>query len=202
MIPRAKRLQSIGFTSLLVDLQAHGETPGKMITFGFLESTGAAQALAYLRDQLSCRKIVAIGQSLGGASLLLGNQQIQADALVLESVYPSIEKAVENRLALRFGAIGTLAAPLLYRQIPWRAGITLDDLRPVDAARRLRIPVLIAGGSEDTRTTVADSKLIYDAIPVGSKHFWIVEGAAHQDLFLYNPENYQRRFEDFIDSAF
>ena len=37
MVTRAKLLQHHGYSVLLVDLQAHGETPGKQITFGALE---------------------------------------------------------------------------------------------------------------------------------------------------------------------
>lgn len=82
-----------------------------------------------------------------------------------------------------------------------RSNISLADLQPSDAARNLGIPVLIAGGSEDQHTTAEDSQRLYDAIPPGNKYLWLVEGAAHQDLFLFNPEHYTRRFEEFIELA-
>src|SRR5262245_12218102 len=41
MIERARLLRGAGYSSLLIDLQAHGETPGSHITFGHLESANA-----------------------------------------------------------------------------------------------------------------------------------------------------------------
>ena len=37
MVARARFLKKSGFASLLIDLQAHGETQGEKITFGFRE---------------------------------------------------------------------------------------------------------------------------------------------------------------------
>lgn len=105
MIGRAFFLKEMGIPSLLIDLQAHGETPGEEITFGIRESVDAANGVQFLKTAKQCGQVVAIGQSLGGASALLGNGPIQVDALVLESVYPTIEEAVQDRLEMRLGRL-------------------------------------------------------------------------------------------------
>lgn len=197
MAPRALMLRDLGLTSLAIDLQAHGETPGAMITFGHREAQDASNGVAYLRG-LGCRKVLVIGQSLGGAAALLGDGPVAADAFVLESVYPTIEDAVANRLAIRFGAAGRLAAPLLYLQILVRTGAASAQLRPIDAVGRLRAPLLVAGGTLDRQTPPGETRRLFEAAP-GPKTLWLVDGAAHQDLHAYDPVQYRARLAAFIN---
>ena len=197
MAARARFLHEASITSLTIDLQAHGETPGEMITFGYRESLDARNGVEFLRAQ-GCRTVVAIGQSLGGAAALLGDGPVAADGIVLESVYPTIEDAVSNRLAMRLGSLGRIAAPALYLQIPMRTGIGRDDLRPVDAMRKLHVPVLVAGGTKDMQTPPEETRRMFDAAP-GNKALWLVDGAAHEDLYAFDPVQYKARLMAFID---
>lgn len=198
MAGRATFLRDAGWTSLAIDLQAHGETPGEMITFGYREASDARNGIAYLRKQ-GCGTVVAIGQSLGGAAALLGSGPVAADGFVLESVYPTIEDAVANRLAVRFGGLGRLAAPLLYWQIPLRSGVGCEELRPVQAIRKIQVPVLVAGGTRDSQTPAEETRRLFDAVG-GAKTLWLVEGAIHEDLYDFNPAEYRLRLLRFLDT--
>lgn len=200
MINRAKFLHEMGITSLSIDLQAHGETPGWEITFGLKESVDAANGMTYLRNNESCQKVVAIGQSLGGASALLGKGPINADALVLESVYPTIEEAVEDRLETRFGKLGRLAAPLLYEQIPMRINASLDELHPINAIKKVTVPVLIIGGTSDQSTKLDETQRMFDSA-TSEKELWLVDGAAHEDMFAFAPNAYKEKITDFLSKA-
>jgi uncharacterized protein len=197
LINRSKFLHELGISSLLIDLQAHGETPGDIITFGIKESIDARNGVDYLRNIKSCQKIFAIGQSLGGASALLGNGPINVDALILESVFPTIEDAVRNRIEARIGAIGKIAAPLLYWQIPLRTTASLSDLKPINVLPKLSIPVFIISGSIDKHTTAEETIRMFNAAKE-PKQLWIVEGAAHQDLFAFNQKLYKEKIMKFI----
>jgi uncharacterized protein len=197
MAGRAAFLRDAGWTALAIDLQAHGETPGEMITFGHREANDARNGIAYLRT-LGCGTVVAIGQSLGGAAALLGNGPVAADAFVLESVYPTIEDAVANRLAMRFGGLGRFAAPLLYWQIPLRTGVGREELRPLQAIRKIQVPVLVAGGTRDRQTPADETRRLFDAVG-GAKTLWLVEGAIHEDLYDFNRAEYRLRLLRFLD---
>ncbi len=197
MIKRSVYLKDNGITSLLIDLQGHGETPGSEITFGLKESRDAANGLRYLQEKEHCDKVVAIGQSLGGASALLGDGPVKVNALILESVYPTIEEAVEDRLEIRFGKLGRLAAPLLYWQIPLRINTSLDDLKPIDALKKVKVPVFIISGTKDQHTKVNETQRLYEAANE-TKQLWLVDGAAHEDLFSYAPAEYQAKVMSFI----
>jgi uncharacterized protein len=196
MIRRARLLQERGFAVLLFDFQAHGESPGKHITFGHLEAMDAAAAVAFLRQRLPDERVGAIGTSLGGAAAVLGVQPLRLDALVLESVYPDINAALANRLRASLGPIAgrvftPLLTPMFETLLPPILGIQLGDLRPIDRVGTVTAPVLIASGTADDRTPISEARDLFERAPE-PKQFWAVQGAGHVDLEAYAPDDYRR----------
>jgi pimeloyl-ACP methyl ester carboxylesterase len=57
MVGRARFLSAAGYTVLLFDFQAHGESPGRQITFGYLESRDARAAVQFLRANAPGEKL-------------------------------------------------------------------------------------------------------------------------------------------------
>ncbi|MGB5561020.1 MAG: alpha/beta fold hydrolase [Sedimenticolaceae bacterium] len=198
MLDRARFLFAAGYSVLLIDLQAHGETPGQQITFGYRESFDVDAAVNYLNDRLGGRPIGVIGVSLGGAAALLGELPVDADAVVLEGVYSSIEQAVGNRIAIRLGELGHWLAPLLVWQIEPRLSVRPDELEPISAIRRLDAPVMIIAGTEDRRTRLNESKALYLRAK-SPKRLWLINGARHEDFHRHSPTDYKRQVLDFFD---
>ena len=117
MVARARFLHALGYSVLLPDFQAQGESGGTRITFGALESLDVEAAISFLRECCPGERVGIIGVSLGGAAALLGSGKLPADAYVLESVYPTIRQALEARLRVWLGPLGVLsgliASPVL-----------------------------------------------------------------------------------------
>ncbi len=190
MLERARFLKRAGFAVLLIDLPSHGESSGERITFGWREAEGVKAALAFLRQQLPGERIGVIGVSLGAASLVLARDLAAPDAAVLESMYPAIEDAVGDRLALYLGSPARHLSPLLLWQLPLRTGIGIAQLRPEAVLPALKIPLLIASGSADTRTPWHETQRLY-AVAGEPKQLWKVDGADHVDLHAYAPGAYE-----------
>ena len=197
MLSRARLLREHGFAILLVDLQAHGESPGDAITFGWRESEDARAALGWLRRNAQAPRVGVVGCSLGGASVLLGPQPAGFDAVVLEAVYPRLDTAVENRIRLRLGPLAPVLSPLLLLQLRPRLGIDPTGVQPIDGIGRLGAPVLVAAGSADRHTSLAESQEMFAAAREPRK-LWVVEGAAHQDFLAYDPRGYEREVVTFL----
>jgi pimeloyl-ACP methyl ester carboxylesterase len=197
MLPRARLLVRHGFSVALIDLQAHGETPGAAITFGWRESADVRSAVAWLRREAAGRRIGVIGCSLGGAAVLLGPQPVGVDAVVLEAVYPRFGRAIENRIRIRLGRLAPLVTPLLLVQLGPRLNVSPAGLEPIRSVGRLGAPVLVVGGSRDQHTTAAESEDLFRAA-VEPKRLWLVEGARHQDLLAYDPAGYESRVVGFL----
>jgi pimeloyl-ACP methyl ester carboxylesterase len=197
MLPRAQLIVDQGFSVLLIDLQGHGETPGKAITLGWRESADVQAAHEWLKRTAPTRRIGVIGCSLGGAAVLLAPQPSGFDAVVLEAVYPRVGRAVENRIRIRLGPLARLLAPLLLVQLQPRLHISPQDLEPIRSIGRLGSPVLVVAGSRDEHTTLAESEELFQAA-AQPKHLWIVNGARHQDFLSFDPTGYKSNVVGFL----
>ena len=199
MLGRARMLAGHGYSVLLIDLQAHGESPGTAITLGWRESVGVQLASEWIRRQRPGKPLGAIGVSLGGASILLGPSPSGFDAVVLEAVYADARRALQNRMAMRFG---TVAAPLLGKlleaQVKPRLRLSLGQLRPIDHVANLGAPLLVIAGGRDRHTTPAESMALF-ARARAPKRYWVLPDAAHQDFLLADPAGYETRVLAFLD---
>lgn len=196
MLGRARRLHAAGFATLLIDLQAHGESTGETISAGFFERHDVKAAVDFARGRNPTHQIGIIGWSLGGAAALLASP-LQIDAMVLESVYPSISEAVHNRVSRRLGPLHHLLAPTLLLQLKPRLGVSVEQLRPIDHIRVVECPVLVASGDLDTHTTLAETERLFDAAQE-PKQLVIFKGAAHTDLMKSDPIQYERDVIGFL----
>ena len=197
MLGRARLLHDAGFSVLLFDFQANGESPGSHVTFGYLESRDAQAAVDYVRSRLPGERVGVIGTSMGGAAAILAQPALQVDALVVEAVYPDLDRAVANRLSMRFGAPARLVAPVLTLQLRPRLGISTSDLRPIERVGHLPIPKLFIAGSLDEHTPIDESQALFDAASE-PKALWIVDGARHVDFNAFAPDEYKRRVLEFL----
>ena len=197
MLARAELLWSDGFAVLTPDLQAHGESTGKHITYGHRESQDVEVSVRYLRQRFPGLRVGGIGVSLGGAALVLAGGRVEVDAAVLEAVYPTIAEALDNRIRSRVGPLADLLSPLLLAQLEPRLGVRASDLSPVDAIRSMRCPVLIISGTRDVHTTAAQTQALFAAANA-PKELWLVPGAAHVDLIRYDPRGYEDHVLGFL----
>lgn len=197
MIDRGRFLYAAGYAVLLFDFQAHGESRGKQITFGYLESRDSQAAVAFIKQRFPGQPIGIIGVSLGGAAALLARPPLEAQALVLESVFPTIEDATKDRIEWAWCRPARALSPLLTCQFKLRLGISPQDLRPIDRVAEIKTPKLFLAGARDQRTKLGESQALFDRAS-GPKQFFSVEGADHEDLYHYLGAQYERLILDFF----
>lgn len=198
MVSRARFLSAAGYTVLLFDFQAHGESTGERITTGYLESRDARAAVDFVRAAAPGERVGVVGVSMGGAAALLAEPPLDAQAFVLEMVYPTIEQAIDDRLRLNLGPWAVIFRPLLTAQLRLRLGISPEDLHPIDHVGRVAAPKLFIAGAEDRHTTLEESRRLFDAAGE-PKEFWAVEGAHHQDLHALKGREYEGRVLSFLE---
>ena len=197
MLKRADLLCNAGYASLMIDFQGHGESPGEIITAGYRERFDVLAAIKFIRQRFPEQKIAVIGCSLGGAATLMAEPK-GIDVLVLESVYPTITEAINNRLSMYVGPLRHILGPALFLQFQMRLGISPSQLRPIDHLATIGCPVLIASGDCDRHTTLSETRRMFGAAR-SPKQLLVFEGAKHQDLLSYDPDKYQQVIE-FLDA--
>jgi fermentation-respiration switch protein FrsA (DUF1100 family) len=198
MVDRARFLRRAGYSVLLIDFQATGETKGDRITFGWKESHDAIAAVNFIRDAEPASRIAIIGSSLGGVATLLATPPLKVDALILEAVYPTIETATRNRLENYLGQLGRSAAPLLLKQLHMRLGISAGDLRPTDHMANVGCPVFIMSGEKDRNTRPEDTERLFSRAQ-SPKQLWFVPKAGHVDLHKAAGAEYESRLLAFLE---
>jgi fermentation-respiration switch protein FrsA (DUF1100 family) len=167
-------LRRSGYATLLIDFQATGESVGDAITFGWRERFDVLAAVQFLNARMPGRPVAVVAVSLGGAATLLATPPLDVQAAVLEAVYPSVDRALLNRLRMRIGPFGPAVVPVLLAQLGPRLGVTAADLKPVEHIAVLGCPLLIVGGTLDQHTTIDDTRLLYSAARE-PKELWLIQ---------------------------
>jgi fermentation-respiration switch protein FrsA (DUF1100 family) len=201
MAKHAAFLNRAGYSVLIFDFQAHGESSGDQITNGYLESKDAIAAANFLRQKNPGQKMAILGVSLGGAAAPLAGHELKADAMILEMVYPDIDRAVKNRIAMVAGNWARPFSPLLTWQLKPRVGVGADWFSPEREIAKITCPKLIISGDRDRHTTLPDTESLYRAA-TEPKELWIIKGATHENLHVRSPSEYERRVLEFLQKTF
>ena len=154
-----------GYGFLAINLRAHGDAGGNLRSMGWFEGRDAQGAVAWLKARQHGAKVAVLGQSLGGAAALLGEDgPVKADAFVLSVVYPDIRHAIRNRMKKQIGGpLAWLGEPLLSYQSYPRYGVWPDALSPLERMRDVHVPVFIIGGEKDAYTPPEETRAIFAA---------------------------------------
>jgi alpha-beta hydrolase superfamily lysophospholipase len=168
----AERFTARGFTVIAYDSRAHGESTGDACTYGYYEKKDLGRVL----DTVRATPIVVLGHSLGAAVAL---QAAAVDDRISSVV--AVETFSDLRTVARERALFVLTEGMIanaFAEAESRAAFIVNDVSPVAAAARIRVPVLLVHGADDRETKPDHSRRVYDAL-TGPKRLIIVPNAGH-----------------------
>lgn len=201
MLSRAHFLRAAGYSVLLYDARACGESGGELISLGYFEARDLLAAARWLQ-QRGVREIAYLGISQGGATVLLAAERLpRPAAVILESTYDTLENALDRRFRQRLGLPGWLAGAALFPLAQARLGIRPAEVRPIDHLAALRCPLLIISGTDDPYTLAADSERLFAAANE-PKSLWLVPDAGHENLHRAAGGAYEQRVLAFLAEHF
>jgi pimeloyl-ACP methyl ester carboxylesterase len=186
----AERLCAVGFRCVIPDMPAHGEHPVETITYGVREASLPAQMLKEAAGKFGfpVQPAGIMGMSMGGSVAVHSAALPDAPwkALVVVASFDSLLEIIQGQAAqhagVSFGPDLARAAGDWYRE---RTGIPLSDIQPVQRAATLRIPTLIAHGTDDTVAPLAAGRRLFEALPEATTKQWIeVPDAGHHNVFV------------------
>lgn len=195
-------LWNAGYSLLLPDFRAHGNSGGALTSFGPREVLDAKAAVSFLasRRELDADRIGLLGVSLGAAVAVVAAAELPpVRAVVADSIYGSAEALFDRLLTpdpllrLPFGKPGLALAGLVH-------GVDMRAFRPEQSAARLRPRGLfvIHGALDTGRTPVTDARAVYAAAADAPRELWIVPEAGHALAALTAPDEYRRRVTAFF----
>jgi fermentation-respiration switch protein FrsA (DUF1100 family) len=189
-----------GYSVLMLDLRAQGESGGTRRTLGYREVRDVRGALAWLRRQgYALDQVVLHGWSMGGATALRAAPGTGVGAVVEEAAYADLPLLLEGEIPdfVRFGKLlrpAILLAGRLFPDFdPW-------DVVPKNDATKLSdegVPLFIIHSTEDDIVPYEQAKVLAAAYP--DSHVWRLEGYAHVEAYRH-PE-YAQRLREFLNAS-
>ena len=186
------RFTGIGLDLVAYDSRAQGESTGTICTYGYWEKRDLKDVI----DQVGPGPVVLVGASLGAAVAL---QEAPDDPRVVGVV--AAEAFSDLRTVARERAPRLLTQGLIRRAFSiaeTRGDFRADEVSPVAAARRIRVPVLLIHGALDADTPPDHSRRILAALG-GPKELILVEGAHHNESL--RAEGTWQRIESWVQAV-
>ena len=167
-----RRFTSKGFNVIAYDSRAHGESDGDTCTYGYFEKDDLRRVI----DVVQPSPVVLIGSSLGAAvALQEAADDARVAAIVAAEVFSDLRTIATERAPFVLSSKTIRKAFAVAEQ----AGrFEIDRVSPVDAAAKIRVPVLLIHGERDTDTPPDHSRRVYAAL-AGPKRLLLVPGAGH-----------------------
>jgi alpha-beta hydrolase superfamily lysophospholipase len=201
-IGQSEILLRAGYSVVMMDQRAHGESGGSMATYGWLERDDSRAVVDALVSTEHPVHIFALGESMGaGIALQSAGFDPRIEAVVAEAPFASLREASYDYAGLQeYPLLGkTLFAPgawvMLYRGGKL-AGFPASGVSPEQAVTARNFPILLVCDEADTTLPCRHAMRIYAAAR-GPKSLWIVPGAFHTAALGFAPEEFRQRILEF-----
>jgi fermentation-respiration switch protein FrsA (DUF1100 family) len=199
----AEFLLRAGYSVVMMDSRAQGESGGDIATYGWKEryDTSAIVSALITSEEVSSEKVrhlFALGVSLGAAiSLQSAAVEPRIEAVVAEDPLANLREVSYDYAGLRrWPCLGmTLFRPAsveAMRSLAAVEGFDPDQVSPESAVETRSFPVLLICGTADRTIPCRHAEMIYKAAR-GPKELWIVPGAQHASAYGQAPVEYERR---------
>ncbi len=196
-----KPLMDQGFSVLLIDARAHGESEGRYRGMGWQDK----EDLLDWTDQLLAydpqAEIMLAGVSMGGTAVLNAAGEPlppQVKCVVSDCAYAVVRDEIHFVLqTLRFPA-GPLTRTVS-RMMKRKVGYTPGEASTIEQVKRMSLPVLIFQGDDDDFVPFEHGQLLYDAAAAAEKQFYPVRGAVHGECAILDYEGYMKALFAFAD---
>jgi pimeloyl-ACP methyl ester carboxylesterase len=182
------------------DHRAHGQSDGKLTSFGYHEREDVRAVYALIQQQWPHQPAVALGVSMGAAAICYAAEVgVKWDAVVLESVYDNIVSTFQRRIGGPYPDWFGLLIPPVAEMIEQRLSLKVDDLVPQRALLQLQpTPLLVVHGAQDEFAPAEIARQIHQSYS-GPSELWMIDGAGHYDLWEIAGDRYGKRVVSFLN---
>jgi len=172
-------LPEAGFNLFLFDYRGYGDSEGKPGRQGVFEDSVAALKYVATRDDVDPSRLIAFGQSLGGANVVAAaaaTPDVPLKGVIVDSAFFSYRSIVRDKIGL-IPVLGWLKWPLSFIMATngHSPGPVIDSLSPT--------PVLIIHGTHDRVIPYDHGRRLYEAA-ASPKAMWTVTGGDHTDALM------------------
>ena len=190
-----------GYSMLLVDERAHGESEGKYIGFGCLDRIDALKWINWvLRKCGENVEILLHGTSMGGATVLMMSSlelPAQVKGIVSDCAFTSPKEVFSHVLKSMYHLPAFPVMNISNFLNKRFAGYGLDECNAAREVKKAKVPILFIHGSGDTFVPYSMCETMYENC-ASSKKKLIIEGAAHAECYYKDTDAYENALTEFI----
>ncbi|MFC1954528.1 alpha/beta hydrolase [Chloroflexota bacterium] len=188
-----------GFSVLLFDFRARGESGGSRSSEGDREQWDVMGAIDYVASRgIPIERIGLLGFSLGaGVAILVAAQEPRIPAVVSDSGF------LDYMFDLQLLYIGPFHLPSWFAYFVALAGrvffkADFSKVRPAQVVDEVDQPILFIHGEDDPVVPMEESIELHDISDNPKDRIWIVPDAEHVNIYFKRPEMYVDRVSLFF----
>jgi abhydrolase domain-containing protein 17 len=166
--------QRLGFNVLGYNYQGYGTSEGKSSESNAYADEEAAFRLLTEEKKIPAERIIAVGQSLGGAMAIDLAAKHKLGGLIVQSSFTSAFRVLTRWPILPF-----------------------DKFDSVSKIKRVHCPVLIIHGKKDSVVGFWNSQVLFNSANEPKQKWWVNRGD-HNDILLVDAPGYWKAVESFV----
>ena len=193
------RAFALGHSALIVDQRTTGGSGGRVITFGIREYRDCLKWVDFAVEHFGPdAKIILTGISMGAATVLMAaGEELPSNVVgVLADCGYTSAKAIICHVSRFLHLPAWIMYPLIRLGGLLFAGFDLEENAPIEAVKRIRVPVIFAHGEADDFVPCSMSRENYEAC-TAPKCLYTAPGAGHGLCYLVAGEDYIRALREF-----
>lgn len=201
MLPQGQGYYAAGYSMLLPDLRAHGDSEGRHIGMGWKDRLDVLQWIDHVLSLQADARIVLHGISMGGATVMMAaGEELPGNvrAVVADCGFSDMWTLFSYQLKgiFKLPPFPLMHAADLFARL--LIGFSMREGSAIAQLKRARVPVLFIHGSKDTFVPFAMLEEVYNACASPKERF-VVAGAGHGEAYIVAGDAYWQRILAFVD---
>ena len=179
VIPNLKYLLPLNITVFAFDFAACGHSEGEYISLGWYETLDVQCIIDFLRNSNKVSVIGLWGRSMGAVtSLMCAAKDQTIGGIFLDSPFYSLNLLIDelaNEKVTLPNFLVRQVKKMIKETVKEKAFFNIDDIEPVEFAKKCFVPGYFCHGKNDTFVNVHHCKDLYKIYP-GEKGILLIEG--------------------------
>jgi pimeloyl-ACP methyl ester carboxylesterase len=170
------RLEAIQYKQIILaanvhffcfDFSACGLSGGNYGSVGHFEQDDVEQVIQYLNESGKVTKIALWGRSMGAVTAIMyASKNPSISCIVLDSPFAEFKRLVQELVKNRANIppfLTSIALSMIRRTVKKKANFDINELKPIEYSKSLKIPALFGAPKDDTFVSPQHTKDLYMA---------------------------------------
>jgi len=193
---------AFGLNVLLVDQRAHGQSEGRLITFGVKESRDVFTWVDFVKEKFGTEKIMLGGMSMGATTVLLaGGQGLpnEVKGIIADCGFTSPAEIIKLVGKRDYKINAAAFIPILDLGCKIFGKFSIKNVSTADAVKNCDLPILFIHGADDGFVPCEMSREAFKNCNEKCR-LLVVEGADHGFSFLVDKPRVLNEIKEFLNS--